>query len=155
MWNSNYPNTSPYERLVYQVRLTLTDTISVSAQNTVSDTFTLTIQNQCALDTVVQSSSDTDIGTSTIYIGGSNLYRKIDFTQSDSSCNLLYGLQWRDENTDTWEAFVNSATTPWVQSFSTSNGNLYLIAANDANFASYKPFKEIELKLTVTSTSSI
>lgn len=83
------------------------------------------------------------------------MYKLIDFTQSQSGCSLLYGLEWRDDNTDTWTAYVNTATTPWVQSFSTSNGQLYLVAANDSNFVSYKPFKDLELKLTVTSTSSI
>ena len=141
--------------MVQQVRITFVDPDSASASNTVSDTFTLTIENTCALDTLTQSASDTDIGSTTVYIGGSSVYKKIDFTQSQSGCNLLYGLEWRDDNTETWEAFVNTATTPWVQSFSTSNGNLYLVAANDGNFASYKPFKDLELKLTVTSTSSI
>ena len=83
----------------------------MTAKNTISDTFTLTIKYECAVDSLTLGSSDTDIGDTTIITGGSNSVKTIDFTQSVSSCALVYGLQLLNENTDTWDTYSSEA---WV-----------------------------------------
>ena len=137
--------------VTHLVKIRLEDPRSVHENNWVEDTFELTIRLQCGLDTVVQSSSDTNIGDTTVYIGNSStVYKKIDFTQSDTSCPLTYALYFFNESTEAWDSY-SSSTHHWVYSFSSSNGNLYLKADNNSNFSSLKPLYEVQAKLTVTS----
>ena len=150
---SNYQSdySSPYPDVTHLVKIRLEDPLSVSDSNWVEDTFELTIRLQCGLDTVTQSSSDTNIGDTTIYIGDSStVYKKIDLTQSDTSCPLTYGLHFWNESTQAWDSY-SSSSHHWVYSFSSSNGNLYLRADNDSNFTGLKPLHTVQAKLSATS----
>ena len=61
---SNYQSdySAPYPDVMHLVKIRLEDPLSVSDSNWVEDTFELTIRFACMLDTISQTSSDTNIG---------------------------------------------------------------------------------------------
>ena len=142
---------APYYDLTYLVRISANDPLSVASAATIDDSFTLTIKYQCARDTVVFGSGDTDATDTTIYIGGSSASKTIDFTQSESGCPLTYGLEYYNSATNTWE---DATSENWVSSFSTSTGAAVFLASDNWSHypsATREVISTYEVKLTVTS----
>ena len=83
----------------------------------------------------------------------SSTYKKIDFTQSDTSCPLTYGLYFWNTDTEVWDTY-SSSTHTFVQSFSTSNGNLYFLATDESTY-DMEPWYNITAKVTVITDYSV
>ena len=145
--------TTPYEDLVYTVRISAVDPRSVNDAASIEDTFTLTIEYVCSLDKV--TASGTNIGNTQVVIDmGSTVDLTIGYSQlyNSNSCPLVFYVEYWDSDTQEWES-GSTGTPAFISSFSSSTGLLQMATTDYSTYDMY-PWYNITMRLSVETTES-